>query len=125
MNRNFKKLLVYGGLISGLLLLTVIAAFIVFQTGAADVSILVRSLITGCVVAGLYIPFLSWLFTRSTAMKQYAGIPLEEIVLNEEHLTEAVSYWVYIRYRKHLEGRIQFLEDNAGNVTCRATVRKE
>ncbi len=125
MNRNFKKLLVISGLVSGLLLLTVIVAFVIFQTGAAGISILVKSLITGCVVAGLYIPFLSWLFTRSTALKQYAGIPLEETVLNEENLTEAVSYWVYIRYRKHLEGRIQFLEDNVGNVICRATVRKD
>ena len=86
---------------------------------------LAKSLMAGGIVTGLYLPMLAWLYLRPASLKRYSGFPLEELELNEEDLSEAISNWVYAKQKRRMEGRIQLLEDDAKNVICRVTVRKD
>jgi hypothetical protein len=122
MNRFLRIL----GIIAGIFLVTAITVFILARFNPAEgMSLLSSSVLAAGIVAGLSIPVLLWLGMKAPSLNSYSGFALEEVDINETELSEAVSNWLYVHRRKRLEGELRFLEDDDGNVTCRATVRKD
>lgn len=49
---------------------------------------------------------------------------LQEYILEEEEIKEAVRLWVYIRDREQIEGDIQFEKEEEGQQICRYYLRQ-
>ena len=122
MNRFLRVLFI----VVGIFLVTAVSTFTITRFSPTDGgSLLVASLAAAGIVAGLSIPVLLWLMLKAPSLDSYSGFQLEEVDLDEDDLNEAVSTWVYIHRKQRVEGELRFLEDDDGNVSCRATVRKE
>ncbi|MDC7234913.1 MAG: hypothetical protein PQJ58_16895 [Spirochaetales bacterium] len=50
---------------------------------------------------------------------------LSDLELNERDIKEAVSNWVYIHYRKKVEGDLEFSRAEGGTLNCKVTVRND
>ncbi len=96
-----------------------------FSPAVAEKHPIVGALIIGAVIGTASLPLFIWLSLRPASLGTYAGFTLEEIELDEDELSEAVSNWVFAEHKRRIEGPVQFLEDEDGNVNCRVTVRKD
>ena len=122
MNRYLRVLFI----VAGIFLVTAVSTYAITRFNPAEgMSLLVSSLVAGGIVAGLSIPVLLWLVLKAPSLDSYTGFELEEVDLDEDELNDAVSTWIYIHRRKRVEGDLRFLEDDDGNVSCRATVHKD
>jgi hypothetical protein len=72
----------------------------------------------------LLAPLFYWLRIRldSTGIE---ATQLSDLELNERDVKEAVSNWIYIHYKKRLEGELEFGRDENGALSCKVTVRNE
>ncbi len=112
-------------LIAGIFIATAVTTFFLTKTAPADgMQPVVRALIAGGVVAVVCMAVLFLLFRRAS-MSGYSGYALEEMELDEDELTEAVTNWVFMAHRRRVEENLQFLEDENGHVSCRVKIRKD
>ena len=81
-------------------------------------------LLVGFFASLLLQPLFIWMNLR---MEQ-GGIEatrLSDLELNERDIREAISNWVFIHYRKTLEGDMEFSRDASGVLNCKITVRED
>jgi len=72
--------------------------------------------------------FLSPLFYWIRTVMEHGGIEatqLSGLELNERDVREAVSNWVYIHYKKKVEGDLEFARDESGALSCKVSVRND
>jgi len=50
---------------------------------------------------------------------------LSGLELNERDVREAISNWVYIHYKKKVEGDLEFARDESGALSCKVSVRND
>jgi len=72
--------------------------------------------------------FLSPLFFWMRRVMEHGGIEatqLSGLELNERDVKEAISNWVYIHYKKKVEGDLEFARDESGALSCKVSVRSD
>ena len=112
---------VQGGVSFGVVSLTLYLADLLVKS--VDIR-LYFILLVGLFASVLLQPLFVWMHLR---MEQ-GGIEatrLSDLELNERDLREAVSNWVFIHYRKTLEGDMEFSRDPSGVLNCKITVRED
>ena len=116
-----KSMAIQGGITFAVVFLTLFLADMLIEP--VDIS-WIFILLVGIVVSLLLQPLFIWMHFR---MEQ-GGIEatrLTDLELNERDIREAVSNWVYIHYRKTLEGDLEFSRDASGVLNCKVTVRDD
>lgn len=81
-------------------------------------------LLVGLFSTLLLAPLFYWLRIRLDN-SSIEATQLSDLELNERDVKEAVSNWVYIHYRKRLEGDLEFARDENGALSCKVTVRND
>lgn len=102
-------------------LATFLADFLILKNLSINIF---QVVLIGFISTLLLAPLFYWLRIRLDS----SGIDatqLSDLELNERDVKEAVSNWVYIHYRKRLEGELEFGRDENGALSCKVTVRNE
>jgi hypothetical protein len=119
--KRIKSLAVQGGVSFAVVSLTLYLADLLMKT--VDIR-WYFILLVGAFASLLLQPLFIWMQMR---MEQ-GGIEatrLSDLELNERDIREAVSNWVFIHYRKTLEGEMEFSRDASGVLNCKITVRED
>ncbi len=122
----------WGDKIKGTILYTVISFILIGAAAYLTDFIFFRNtdiklfyiLLSAALSAVLLAPLFIWIRSRG----KEGGIEatqLSDLELNERDVREAVSNWVYIHYKKKMEGNMEFSRDENGALNCRITVRSE
>ena len=125
MKTVIKRILVLIGLISGLFFISFLATGLLSRADILQNLGIGKFLIIACAITGIYLPILIWLYLQASSLKHYSGVTLEEMELDEDELSEAVSNWIYFTHKKRMEGRVRFLEDKEKNIRCRVTIQAD
>jgi len=100
---------------------TFLADLLIFKNLSIN---LFQVLLVGLFSTLLMSPLFYWLRMRLDS-SGIEATQLSDLELNERDVKEAVSNWVYIHYRKRLEGELEFGRDENGALSCKVTVRNE
>ncbi|PIE04572.1 MAG: hypothetical protein CSA76_03480 [Spirochaetales bacterium] len=126
MKKSLSRVLTVVFIVLGVFIIAALTVFFLSHTSVlSKLSLPVRSLVYGGVVALLVLPVLLFFILRNKSLSGYSVYALEDLELNEAELNDAVANWVFSKYRKHVEEDVQFLENEDGSVSCRVKVREE
>ncbi len=95
--------------------------FIIFRN--TDIGFLF--IILSAAIGALLLAPLFFLFRSMTRQGGIEATQLSDLELNERDVREAVSNWVFIHYKKKMEGDMEFSRDENGALNCKITVRSE